>query len=110
MKHTKLDNIRYEKLEIQGYLSNQEISVTQAKILLKYRTGMAEYRSNYGATEDCKLCEKHLDSQDKIFDCEFIRKSSKISMKYDDLFTPNVEVETVRNLEEIHKLRENKLK
>ena len=71
---------------------------------------MAEYRSNYGATEDCKLCEKHLDSQDKIFDCEFIRKSSKISMKYDDLFTPNVEVETVRNLEEIHKLRENKLK
>ena len=31
-------------------------------------------------------------------------------MKYDDLFTPNVEVETVRNLEEIHKLRENKLK
>ena len=69
--HTKLDNLKYQKLEMQEFLRNQEISVNQAKILLKYRTGMADYK-----------CGKHQDSQEEIFDCEVVKNISKISLKY----------------------------
>ena len=71
---------------------------------------MADYKSNYGATEDCKLCGKHQDSQEEIFDCEVVTKISNISLKYEELFTLEIKVETASKLEEIHKLRENKTK
>ena len=94
--HTKLDNLQYQKLEMQEYLRNQGISANQAKILLKYRTGMADYKGNYGAAEDCKLCGKHQDRQEEIFDCEVVTKISKISLKYEELFTLEIKIETAR--------------
>ena len=66
--------------------------------------------AHYGATEDCKLCGKHQDSQEEIFECEVVTKISKISLKYEELFTPEIKVKTARKLEEIQKLRENKSK
>ena len=107
--HSKLKNINYDELSLQKYLKRQDITVNQAKVFLKYRTRMANYASNYGEKDvKCKLCRNHQDSQEEIYICEY-NKQNNITGTYSDLFKENVSVETIRTLEQINKLRENKL-
>ena len=76
--HSKLDNLYYHELNIQSYLRCQDITVTQAKILLKFRTRMARYGTNFRGTSNeadlCELCQTHRDAQEEIYICEFNKK------------------------------------
>ena len=111
--HSKLRNLNYHELKIQNYLLCQEISVHQAKILLKFRTRMANYGNNFLGNNEikhCKLCESHPDSQDKIYDCKFNQQNIKMSGKYEDIFDKNISPKLVKMLEEISKKREEKLR
>ena len=70
--HSKLDNIEYTELKMQKYLSSGLVSASQGKILLKFRSRMANYDNNFGSSESsCKLCQNHPDSQEYIYKCEF---------------------------------------
>ena len=65
--HSKLDNLFYPELKLQVCLKGKDITVNQAKILLKFRTRMAKYSNNYGGTNDakqCELCQTHSDRQE----------------------------------------------
>ena len=111
-KHTKLENLEYAELKVQGYLHNQNISVTQAKILLKFRTRMANYSNNYkgsNSSQKCKLCQNHEDNQQDIYICDFNQKNIKLGGKYTDLFKSDIDLSTIRTLEAVYKLREKKL-
>ena len=111
--HTKLDNLYYRELSLQSYLRCQNITVTQAKILLKFRTRMARYGNNYRGTSSdtdlCELCQTHRDAQDEIYICEFNKKHVTLNGTYQDLFNSEVKLEIVKILEEVYKKRENKL-
>ena len=112
ISHTKLDNLCYPELKLQSYLERQDITVKQAKILLKFRTRMAKYSNNYGCTNDakqCELCQTHSDRQEEIYMCEFNKKNIRLCGSYMDLFQSEVKVEVIKTLEEIYKKRENTL-
>ena len=44
---TKLKNIKYKKLEMQGYLKSQKIKLKMKKILFKARTRMLNVKDNF---------------------------------------------------------------
>ena len=107
--HSKLKNLDYQELKTQDYLLCQEMTVIQAKILLKFRTRMANFSNNYkGNTEvkECKQCKKHPDSQDMIYECEYNKKYIQMSGKYEDIFEVKIEIKMAKMLEEISKSRE----
>ena len=111
--NSKLDNLYYHELKIQSYLRCQDITVTRAKILLKFRTRMARYGTNFRGTSNeadlCELCQTHRDAQEEIYICEFNKKHIRLQGTYLDLFNSEVKVEVIKTLEEIYKKRENKL-
>ena len=47
--HKKMDNLLYTKLELQPYLKDEKISVTEAKNLYRYRTKCAKFKENMRA-------------------------------------------------------------
>ena len=111
-KHSKLQLLEYDELKIQGYLKNKDISVTQAQILLKFRTRMAKYENNYKGTttnQKCKLCQNHSDNQEEIYVCDYNLQNINLCGNYEDLFKSDVDISVVKSLEALYKLRENKL-
>ena len=99
-------------MKLQSYLRNKSISVTQAHILAKFRTRMANYANNYGGTNQdlpCRLCSNHSDKQEEIYTCEFNKQNVDLQGRYQDLFRSDVEVTVIKSLEALYKLRENKL-
>ena len=111
-RHSKLDQLEYDDLKIQGYLKNKDVSVNQAQILTKFRTRMAKYENNYKGTstnQNCKLCQNHSDDQQEIYQCDFNLKNLNLRGKYEDLFKSDVDVSIIKSLEALYKLREKKL-
>ena len=107
-----MSNLSYKELKIQGYLLCQEITVNQAKVLVKFRTRMANYGNNFKGTNKnlaCLMCENHPDSQEFIFDCIYNKNNVKLRGKYKDIFTQKIEIEVIETLEKIYKHRESKL-
>ena len=43
-RHSKMNNLEYYTLEMQEYLKDKEISTSQAKMLFKFRTRMANFQ------------------------------------------------------------------
>ena len=110
--HSKMSNLSYKELKIQGYLLCQEITVNQAKVLVKFRTRMENYGNNFKGTNKnlaCLMCENHPDSQEFIFDCNYNKNNVKLRGKYKDIFTQKIEIEVIETLEKIYKHRESKL-
>ena len=56
--HSKMANLNYSELKIQGYMQSKEITVENSKILLSWRLRMARFGANYGnRNELCPLCK-----------------------------------------------------
>ena len=45
--HSKMDNVFYTKLQMQGYLKAKDITPEDAKMVFSYRTRMADYTENF---------------------------------------------------------------
>ena len=108
--HSKMKNIQHQELKMQDYLSLENITVNQAKILLKFRTRMANYGQHFKGTNklsQCQLCDEHLDSQDTIFQCKTNKKNFNTNFNYDDIFLEKIEVNLIKTLETIYKFKEN---
>ena len=64
--HSKMDNLSYNKLELQEYLKLKNCNSTQAKIMFWYRCRMANYGENFRrprGPQMCPLRSTHLDNQ-----------------------------------------------
>ena len=110
LKHSKMDNMNYTKLELQKYLKLENIDANGAKTIFRYRTRMAQFGENYrqGKTPvNCPLCGLHLDNQMMGFsNCPVIKANIIIRGQYEDVFKQTIPSELVKTLENIDKFRE----
>ena len=105
----KLNQLKYEKLKLQDYMI--KLGASQALTLLRYRTHMSHYSSNFKGSQGlllCPLCKSHDDIQDLVFDCPAVQKELKPEYKYEDIFKDEVSTELVNLLVRIENLRSMK--
>ena len=54
-----MDNLKYEKYEMQSYLKNKKVTKNEAQIYFRFRTRMADFSDNFGGQHiPCPLCKK----------------------------------------------------
>ena len=74
--HSKMQDTKYSKLEVQGYLkSDSGLSDNRKQLLVKLRTRMygvkANFRNHYG-NQQCRLCKTEIEDQPHLFMCQKI--------------------------------------
>ena len=63
--HSKLDNLEYSELKLQGFLESTDLSVEESKMVVKWRLRMAKFGANFGDEKKlCPLCKGHKDAQE----------------------------------------------
>lgn len=117
--HSKMDNLKYEKYEMQSYLKNKKVSKNEAQDYFKFRTRMADFSANFGAQNiPCSLCNKrdinsqYLDSQPHFLVCQVvINEVLKLSsINHQDIYsTKKVNTSSVKTLLEALDRREQLL-
>ena len=108
-KHKKMKNLKYTKLEMQGYFKKEDISPSQARIIFKFRTRMAKFSENFKGgkpTKQCPVCTSSTDNQSHSFRCPVIVDNLKISGSLEDVYEETIPNETAITLENIIKFRE----
>ena len=70
---SKLDTNKYNKLELQTYLSSGDINLRRKQMLFKLRTRMMPTSENFGLDRNCKICTIELDTTDHVFSCFFLK-------------------------------------
>ena len=62
-KHSKMENIHYNRLNLQSYFKNDMMTTEEKQFLLKLRTSMSEvkvnFKSMYLNNLECDLCDKN---------------------------------------------------
>ena len=110
--HSKMMNLEYTTLEMQNYLKDHDITVTQAKMIFKYRTRMENFSDNFRGgkpTKPCPVCKECEDTQIHSFKCRILEENIKIEGRLLDIFKPKVEQKVAKTIEKIVKIRENYL-
>ena len=96
-EHSKMDNIKYDKIVLQPYLNSSKVNPDLAKHIFKWRTRMADFKNNFknGNPENaCPFGCNQDDSQEMFLKCPVIisnvseLKTSKVV--YSDIFSRNV--------------------
>ena len=108
-KHSKMTNLNFTTLMMQGYLKEPEVTTRQAKTMFKFRTRMEKFSENFKggkATKPCPVCEKSLDTQAHSFQCNVIKESIKVDGNLEDIFSLNNKY-LAKVLENILNSREN---
>ena len=76
------------------------------------RTRMARFGENYRGTSGpniCPLCQTHPDNQQTSFQCKEIRKKIEIKGKLEDIYTENINEDTIKTVVKIMEIRKSKL-
>ena len=109
-KHSKMENLEYTELKLQNYLSNDLISVQEAKNLFKFRTRVAKFQANMknnpGLSITCPFCQVQPDTQNHSVLCHVVKSKIDVRGNYRDIFLDDIPVEIARTLMDITKLRE----
>ena len=87
--HTKMDNLSYNKLELQEYLKLKNCNAPQAKIMFRYRCRMANFGENFRGPRGpqiCPMCSNHLDNQHLSFVCPKVQASVEVDVDYANIF------------------------
>ena len=110
-RHSKMDNLNYENLEMQEYLKDGTIKVNQARTLFRFRTRMARYWENFKGgrpPQHCPLCSDALsfDTQSHSFQCEVLATSININGNYEDIFETKVNERVARTITNIENFRQ----
>ena len=69
---------------------------------------MANFSENYpgrDGTKVCPLCENHLDLQKFSFQCSKVTENIELRGSYSNIFSENIQLETVETIERISKFR-----
>ena len=109
-KHSKMDNLSYEKLEMQEYLRDKNINVNQARSLFRFRTRMTRFWENFKGgrpPQQCPECSKALSvaTQSHSFECEVLDSNININGNYWEIFETKVNHKVARIVENIEKFR-----
>ena len=111
--HSKMTNLMYNDLTIQHYLTREDITIQQKKMLFKYRTRMENFGENFRGSNGpvpCPLCGTHLDNQELSFQCQIIKSEVQPTGEMAEIYRDDIKTTTVESLERISKLRSDKLK
>ena len=113
-KHSKMDNLNYEKLDLQTYLKSNFFK-TEVQQLFKFRTRMANVKTNFknGNEDDIcpfQSCDK-IDDQEHLLSCVAIHGTTPSKEKYSDIFSniPNNARKAIQELMSSMEKRENLL-
>ena len=108
--HSKMNKLSYEKLEIQQYLLQDDISIEDKKNVFRWRTHMARFGDNFRGGKDyisCLLCNSHSDSEMLAFSCGSIKKEINLIGSYDQVFEAKIDKNLVQTLSEITSMKMN---
>ena len=110
-KHSKMDNLTYGDLEMQGYLKNEKIRVNQARSIFRFRTRMARFWEHFKGgrpPQPCPVCKEaqSVDTQSHSFQCGVINENLTGNGHYENLFGSRVDENTAKLVENIEKFRE----
>ena len=108
-RHSKMDNLNYQNLEMQEYLKDQAIKVNQVRTLFRFRTRMARFWENYKGgrpPQQCPLCSKAVDTQSHSFQCEVINSNINMNGAYENIFKTKINQNVARTIENIEKFRQ----
>ena len=97
-----MENLEYTELKLQNYLTDDEISVEEAKNLYRFRTKVAKFKENFKngyAANACPLC---LVQPDLV-----LKTKLDIKGTYSDIFCEDIPPDISKTLLEISKFREN---
>ena len=91
-KHSKLDNIKYEKLEMQPYLKSKSFYQDEARLLFRLRSNMYNVKRNFSSIYEnnmkCRLCQTEIEDQQHLIFCENLKtENDPIDHgRYSDIF------------------------
>ena len=71
-KLSKMTSNSYDRLEIQPYLTDPQLSIRLKQLTFKWRTRMVPVGWNFGQKVPCPLCKAEDDTQNHLFHCHFI--------------------------------------
>ena len=110
-KHSKMKNLQYTQIEMQKYLENENIKVSEARSVFKFRTRMMKCWGNFKGgrpPQKCPICKEQgsVDTQEHSFQCRVMKKLINIEGEYQKIFSDNVHEKIARTVGKIEKLRE----
>ena len=113
-KHSKMENLVFTSMEIQNYLSSEEITLSQKRNIFLFRTRMADYEENFSSGSiqqitPCRICLMHGDSQAHSVEYYETLKSVTKKGNYKEIFSNRISTDTAIMLHEISEARKNKL-
>ena len=103
---SKLRNLEYSELKLQNYLLLENMNVSQALSIFRFRVRMVPVSDNFrngNITLMCPLCNTHPDTQEGTFICPQIRNLINVRGEYNELFLSDCNysrglVETAHNI------------
>ena len=116
-KHSKLDDISFNKLEPQKYLHDSRLNSSEMKLLFKLRTRMFECKENFKNKYKndsflyCQLCLVSVDNQNHIMNCFVLKNSvpelhNNKNIQYKHLFgTNDQQVKFIKLIDKVIKIR-----
>ena len=104
--HSKVRNIKYDKLEAQKYMRSPLFTNDEVCLLFALRTNYIEckfnFKNKYGSVDlNCPLCNQHVDNQESMLSCPVIvQKLNSIDIvtenfKYDDIYSSDTRKQKV---------------
>ena len=96
-KHSKLNGIKFNKINCQKYFNDSRLSPSQVKLLFQLRTRMYPVKLNFknkvkkhGKNFNCEMCKVYQDDQKHLLQCPILKnlvpELKTTSVKYDDIF------------------------
>ena len=108
MDHSKMENLWYPNLNLQGYLASTKFTTKETSTLFNFRTRMAKFEENYKNGRKnvlCPLCHLHYDTQSMAFQCQIISSEVSVIGKYEDIFKDDIPLEVAKTLIKIMDFR-----
>ena len=84
-----MSKLHYEKLEMQSYLKDNNLSQRKKLLLFKFRCRMIKVGQNFGRHDKCPACLCHEDDQQHLFQCD--KLDDYCDFDYEDIFSNNEE-------------------
>ena len=74
---SKLDKLKYNSVQMQGYLSDSNMSTRHKKLVFQARTHMLKTAANFGdKTTSCPLGCDSLDNQEHLVACDVVKMNN----------------------------------
>ena len=109
-----MSNLEYIDLEMQVYLMDEKLRISEARSLFRFRTRMAKFWENFKGgrpPEPCPICKEvdSVDTEEHSFKCKVITSNISIEGEYIEIFGTRPGQKIAKTVENIEKFREQYL-